>query len=98
MGNRWHADQENNMRPDVKPLACPWCGHDSVVVDSTLFKGEHINLWSAQASCHECGAQSSDPEIAKWPDHTLCNQYDDVDWEDEREAVNFAVKIWNTRK
>ncbi|WP_353166090.1 hypothetical protein [Acinetobacter sp.] len=65
MENRLHADQENNMRPDVKALACPWCGEGSeefIVVDSKIMDfevcGEKQTQWSAQASCHECAAVS----------------------------------------
>ncbi|MDH0030335.1 MULTISPECIES: hypothetical protein [unclassified Acinetobacter] len=98
MGNRWHADQENNMRPDVVPLPCPWCGLSSVVTDTELFKHEYMSAWEAQSSCHECGAKGPDTGIARFPDHPLLNEYKNVDWEDEREVVNFAVQIWNIRK
>lgn len=97
MDNRWHADQENNMRPDVKANPCPWCGSSSTVVDSQLYKGEHINTWSAQASCHECGATAPDEFITSFPDHPLFEKYKNIDWEVEREVVNFAVQIWNAR-
>lgn len=96
MGNRWHETQENNMRPDVKALPCPWCGENAVVVDTTMHEGEHVNTWSAQASCHECGSQSPDTDIGPWP-HPLGSEYDFLNWEDEREVVNFAVKVWNQR-
>ncbi|MDH0032026.1 MULTISPECIES: hypothetical protein [unclassified Acinetobacter] len=98
MGNRWHAEQNNNMRPDVIPMPCPWCGLDAVVVDTALVVGEHINTWSAKASCHECGATAPDDFITSFPDHSLFEKYKCVDWEDEREVVNFAVQIWNIRK
>ena len=97
-GNRWHSDQENNMCPDVKADQCPWCGSDSIVVDTTKFESEHLNTWEAQASCHECGSKSPDTSFAGWEDHPLFDSYLDTDSEVEREAVNLAVKIWNYRK
>ncbi|KAF1027093.1 MAG: hypothetical protein GAK29_00899 [Acinetobacter bereziniae] len=97
MENRWHADQENDMRPDVKALPCPWCGYDhGVVVDTEMHEGEHLNTWTAQASCHECGAASPNSDIGPFP-HPLKDDYDQVDWENEHEVVNFAVKVWNCR-
>ena len=103
MSNRWHAEQENNMRPDVKQEPCPWCGGDEfLVVDTELIKyelhGENFEDWKAQASCHECGAQSPDTGNPSWNDHPLHNEYLCVDWENEREVVNFAVQVWNCRK
>jgi len=103
MENRWHADQENNMRPDVKALPCPWCGEGSeefIVVDAKVVEfevcGEKQTQWSAHASCHECGASSPSSDIGPWP-HPLEDEYNQVDWENEREVVNFAVKVWNCR-
>lgn len=97
MGNRWHETQENNMQPDIKAQPCPWCDADSVVVDTVKFDHEHLSTWTARASCHECGAQSPDSDFPSWPDHSLHNEYLFVDSENEREVVNFAVKVWNTR-
>ncbi|KEC85395.1 hypothetical protein [Acinetobacter sp. ETR1] len=104
MENRWHADQENNMRPDVKALPCPWCGEGSeefIVVDSKIMDfevcGEKQTQWSAQASCHECGATSPSSDIGPWP-HLMEDECNQIDWEDEREVVNFAVKVWNCRQ
>ncbi|ENV46202.1 hypothetical protein P255_02965 [Acinetobacter brisouii CIP 110357] len=97
-GNRWHEDQNNNMQPDIKSAPCPWCGLNSVVVDTILLKGEHLNTWTAQASCHECGTKAPDTDFAAWDDHQLCEDYLLTDWENEREVVNLAVKIWNKRK
>lgn len=99
MGNRWHANQDNNMRPDVKFKPCPWCGEGSdefIVVDTEKHEGEHLNTWSAQASCHECGSKSPDTDIGPWS-HPLEDEYNFLDWENEREVVNFAVKVWNCR-
>ncbi|WP_312069404.1 hypothetical protein [Acinetobacter sp.] len=100
MENRWHADQENNMRPDVKGLPCPFCGYDhGIAVDSNSHDlKEHGVIWSARAFCHECGAQSPSTNITTWPDHPLSEERIYIDWENEREVVNLAVKIWNIRK
>lgn len=40
MENSWHSDQENNIRLDVKADPCPWCGSDSIVVDSKIIDFE----------------------------------------------------------
>lgn len=97
MGNRWHKTQENNMCPDVEAAPCPWCGVNSVVVDSVKFDHENLSIWTAQASCHECGAQSPDTGFPKWSDHPLHEDYLYLNDENEREVVNFAVMIWNQR-
>ena len=97
MGNRWHANQTDNQIPDVKAKPCPWCDSESVVVDTTLIELEHVNVWEAQATCHECGAKSPDTDFPSWDDRPLHDDYSAVDWEDEREVVNLAVKIWNYR-
>ncbi len=100
MGNTWHADQDNNMRPDVKGLPCPFCGYDhGIAVDTecTDLK-EHGMIWSARAFCHECGSQCPSTGITSWPDHPLNEERLYLDWENEREVVNLAVKIWNIRK
>jgi len=100
MGNIWHKHQENGHVPDEDFLSCPWCGSRSISVESKLFVlEEYGDCWNAEASCHECGATApdtgaasvlNDPEIEK---HRLY-----VDDSDEREVVNFAVMIWNSRK
>lgn len=99
MGNTWHADQDNNMRPDVEGLPCPFCGYaHGLAVDSDSHDLKvHGVIWSARAFCHECGSQSPSTNITTWPDHPLSEESIYVDWENEREVVNLAVKIWNTR-
>ncbi|MDV2440708.1 hypothetical protein QR665_14695 [Acinetobacter gerneri] len=98
---RWHADQENNMRPDVKAMPCPWCGEGSeqfIVVDTVLHKSEEFgDSWKAQAMCHECGAKSQSSDIGLFP-HPLSEDYLYLDEENERDVVNFAVKVWNCRQ
>lgn len=38
MENTWHADQEKpELRPDEKPLNCPFCGSDSICTDSSHY-------------------------------------------------------------
>ena len=99
MGNIWHVDQENNMRPDVKFDPCPWCGSNSISVESSsITLEEYGEVWSAKASCHECGSGAPSMHIASWPDHPLHEEKLYVDDNDEREVVNLAVKIWNCRK
>ena len=97
MGNRWHATQDKNMRPDVVFKPCPWCGSDSICVDTTKFEHEHLNTWIAQACCHECGAKSPDSDHASRLDHPLHNEHLYVDSEIERDVVNQAVRVWNHR-
>ena len=100
MGNIWHKHQENGHVPDEDFLSCPWCGSTSISVESKLFVlKEYGDCWAAEASCHECGTTAPDtgaasvlnnPQIEK---HRLY-----VDDANEREVVNFAVMIWNSRK
>ncbi|MGA4854163.1 hypothetical protein ACPC5U_12925 [Acinetobacter haemolyticus] len=99
MGNRWNADKEPELTFDEKALSCPFCGYEhGVVVDTELFPLEELgNVWSARTICHECGSQGPSTGIATWPDHPLHNERLYIDWEDEREVVNFAIKIWNCR-
>ncbi|BBL21138.1 hypothetical protein F939_02289 [Acinetobacter radioresistens DSM 6976 = NBRC 102413 = CIP 103788] len=98
-GNRWHATQDNNMRPDVAFKPCPWCGSNSICVDTTKEEGEHLSTWSAQASCHECGSMSPDTDFAGWRrSHPLFDEWVCLDWEIERDVVNLAVKVWNSRE
>lgn len=100
MENRWHADQENNMRPDVKALPCPWCGYDhGIAVDSESHDLKDFGVvWSARAFCHECGSQCPSTNITTWPDHPLHEERLYIDNNNEREVVNLAVKIWNCRQ
>lgn len=98
MGNIWHVDQDNNMRPDVKFDPCPWCGSDSISVDSkSITLKDYGEVWSAEASCHECGSSGPSTSIASWPDHPLHEEQLYIDDNNEREVVNFAVKVWNCR-
>jgi DNA-directed RNA polymerase subunit RPC12/RpoP len=101
MENHWHSDQGFIMCPDVKAYPCPWCGSEFIVVDSKIIDfevcGEKLTQWSAQARCHECGAVSPSSEFGSWS-HPLEDEYNQLDWENEREVVNFAVKVWNCRK
>lgn len=99
MGNTWHADQDNNMRPDIEGLPCPFCGctHGLAVDSDSHDLKEHGVIWSARAFCHECGSQSPSTLITTWPNHPLSEESIYVDWENEKEVVNLAVKIWNTR-
>lgn len=100
MENRWHDDQDNNMRPDIKALPCPWCGCDhGIVVDTKLHQHiEYGDSWDACASCHECGASAPDINVTVWPDHPLYEKFTELDTSNERDVVNFAVEVWNCRK
>lgn len=97
--NTWHDHQENNMRPDIKGLACPFCGYDhGLAVDTYCFDLNELGIsWEARAYCHECGSQGPSTDITSFPDHPLSEEDLYIDWENEREVVNLAVKIWNTR-
>ena len=97
MGNRWHATQDKNMRPDIAFNSCPWCGSDSICVDTTKFEHEHLNTWTAQAWCHECGAKSPDSDFDAEHDSHLYHQKQYLDIEVERDVVNQAVRVWSHR-
>lgn len=97
MGNRWHVDQDNDMRPDIKAEPCPWCNSTSIVVDSTMVESNSRILWGAVTSCHDCSACGPDQFITSFPDHPLHIFHGEIDWEDERKVVNFAIRIWNSR-
>lgn len=97
MGNRWHATQDKNMRPDIAFNSCPWCGSDSICVDTTKFEHEHLNTWTAQAWCHGCGAKSPDSDFDAEHDSHLYHQKQYLDIEVERDVVNQAVRVWNHR-
>lgn len=97
MNYRWHATQVNGYRPDVKPSPCPWCGSDSIVVDTVKHEYEHLNTYEAQAMCHECGAKSPDSDFDADHNSNLYHQKQDLDIEVERDVVNQAVRVWNHR-
>ncbi len=100
MKNIWHKDQDSGRVPDEDFLPCPWCGSTSISVESEVMTlKEYGDVWSAVASCHECGTTAPDTNIASVLNHPQIEEdriY--VDDKDEREVVNFAVQIWNSRK
>lgn len=97
--NIWHADQENNMRPDVDFNVCPWCAGDSIAVESKSILVDSVGLvFGAKVFCHDCGCCGPDLDVANCPDHPLSSDRLYLDHSDERDVVNFAVMVWNCRK
>ncbi|KQF70010.1 hypothetical protein BFR69_04595 [Acinetobacter pittii] len=98
MGNTWHADQEKpELRPDEKPLNCPFCGSDSICTDSSHYGKPDEDgsiAWDAFTWCHDCGSKGPSAwAMIAWDENF---HYDTV--YEERSVVNYAIRQWNTRK
>lgn len=91
--NLWNDEApESIYTPDVVPVTCPFCGMTpNTWTHSEEFEGD--TLWRAETSCHECGATGPRPE-----DNYIFRDEDIyVDFEVEREVVNYSIMLWNKR-
>ncbi|MFU8927541.1 Lar family restriction alleviation protein [Acinetobacter puyangensis] len=87
-----HGVKENT--PDIEPLNCPFCGSESICIDSSGYVFDHEKLFDAYAWCHECGARGAMAQSSL--DFDSYYKYS-IDNASERAMVNYAITVWNRR-